>query len=198
MTTLLKSFVPNIDFQKTYAMLGMGNEYAGFVKLISAKERLNLWFMPVVKGVTCDKVVAALRKLRVHVRTYVNSLDRNLPANDRDPNRDGSYVVSFRRVVEVDQENENLSANVLIARGRMGITLLERLLLELGYFLATHKYMNVKSMTLCVASRYSINRIPCVGKNLRGPGIVVTHRSLACSAEYLCSRSLINFFRPNV
>jgi hypothetical protein len=168
---LLQKFVfgnvlPVIDWQKVYTELGMGAEYADAARSLGVvKENSNLWVVPVVKGVTCNKVVAVLRKLEVDVYTYVDDLDTGVPTNDRDPNRDGSYSIAFSRTVEADEANKNLSASVLKDRGHKGITLLERLFLELGYFLATGKHLDQKNVTLCSGSRDSDGCVPLVDWN---------------------------------
>jgi len=117
--------------------------------------------MPVVKGVTCNKIVATLRELKVGVGTCTDDLDKNVPINDRDPDS-GSYIVGFVQNVEADEGNKNLSANTLEGCGHKGITLLERLILELGYFLSTGKHLDNINITLCSGSRGSHGSVPNV------------------------------------
>ena len=64
--------------------------------------------------------------------------------------------------MEADESNKNLSANQLAKRNHKGITLLERLLLEMGYFLATGKHLDEKNVTLCTGSRDSVGGVPYV------------------------------------
>ena len=148
--------VPDINWQITYAALGMSAEYAEVSKKLGVAENPNLWLVPAVKGVTCNKVVATLREVLkpfgLKVGTDIDDLDKDVSTNDRDPNRDGSYVVGFRRTVEADEENANKSANVLKTESHKGATLLERLLPELGYFLTTRHFLDVK-MPPCVRAR---------------------------------------------
>ena len=151
----------DIDWQKAYKVLGLEVEYAEFTKAGGVKEDPNLWVVPVVKGVTCNKVVATLRNLKVNVYTYVDDLDNGVPTNDRDLSN-SSYAISFARAVEADEANKNLSANMLKKRDHKGITLLERLLLELGYFMATGKHLDERNATLCTGSRNSDGYIPYV------------------------------------
>ncbi len=151
--------IPDIDWQKVYATLGMEAEYAEALKSLSAEDYPSLWAVPVVKGVTCKKVISALRKLEVGVYVYVEDLNKDVTTNDRDPNN-GSYRIGFSRTIEADEANKNLSANVLKEKGQKGITLLERLLLELGYFLATGKHLDEKNVTLCSGSRGSGGFVP--------------------------------------
>jgi len=76
--------------------------------------------------------------------------------------KDGTYAVWFRDVVEADEELKNLSANDLKEKGIPGITLEERLLMELKYFKETGNHLDIKSWTLCSGSRYSVDGVPRV------------------------------------
>ena len=76
--------------------------------------------------------------------------------------KDGTYAVWFRDVVEADEELKNLSANDLKEKGIPGITLEERLLMELKYFKETGNHLDIKSWTLCSGSRYSVGGVPRV------------------------------------
>lgn len=178
-----------IDWRKLYAALGMEAEYLEAVKELGLPHNEGLWTFPVVKGVTCNKMVAAMRKLGVNVYTYVDDLDKGVPTNDRSPDN-GSYLVSFRRNVEADPENKSKSANQLAADGHKGITLLERLLLELGYFLATGKHLDVSNWTLCAGSRDGLGRVPnvCFG----GGKVGVRWCSPDYSNDPLRSRSVVS------
>lgn len=86
--------------------------------------------------------------------------------------KDGTYAVWFRDVVEADEELKNLSANDLKEKGIPGITLEERLLMELKYFKETGNHLDIKSWTLCSGSRDSDGRVPyvCWGSGLLGVG----------------------------
>ena len=152
--------LPDIDWARVYDALGMSAEYAikGMTMLL---EGAGHWLVPVVAGVTPNKIVATLRRLGVAVYTYRDDLDAAVPTNDRDP-KNGSYAVHFKKTVEADPEFANLSANDLRDREISGITLTERLLLELGYFLATGKHLDVENVTLCSDSRYSDGYVPYV------------------------------------
>ncbi len=119
------------------------------------------WHIPVVSEVTCNKVVETLRRLGVNVWTCFEDLDQSIPTNDRVPG-DGPYVVSVRRRVEADEENENLSANDLRIQNVTGTTLLERLLLELAYYLTTGQHLDIDCWTLCSGSRDSDGSVPGV------------------------------------
>lgn len=76
--------------------------------------------------------------------------------------RKGNYTVCFKNVQEADEENKNLSANELKEKGVKGITLEERLLLEILYFKKTGKHLDIDNLTLCAGSRHHDGHVPCV------------------------------------
>ena len=85
--------------------------------------------------------------------------------------KDGTYAVWFRDVVEADEELKNLSANDLKEKGIPGITLEERLLMELKYFKETGNHLDIKSWTLCSGSRCSDGEVPYVRWRSGGLGV---------------------------
>lgn len=86
--------------------------------------------------------------------------------------KDGPYAVWFRDTVEADEDLKDLSANDLAKRKIPGITLEERLLMELKYFKETGYHLDIATVTLCSGSRYSGGDVPGVcwdpyGRELR-------------------------------
>jgi len=76
--------------------------------------------------------------------------------------RDGDYEIEFAPNIEADENFKNLSANDLKDKGIVGITLPERLKLEIQYFKATGKHLDIENITLCSGSRYSDGYVPHV------------------------------------
>jgi hypothetical protein len=182
---------PVLDWAKVYDILGMSVEYVEFAKS-GIQDNPNLWVVPVVKGITCNKVVEALRKAGSKVYTYVEDLDKNVTVNDRDPNRDGSYTIGLAKNVEADEINKDKSANMLAEANHKGITLLERLLLELAYFLATGKHLDVKNITICSGSRDSGGYVPGVDWSSGHRGVHVSWYDPDNRSGSLRSRSAVS------
>lgn len=153
---------PDIDWPLTYLKLGMEAEAEAAKKIVLPPRDTLIWWVPMVQGTTSNRIVSGMRNLGVGFYLYEDDLDVAVPTHDRDPNRDGSYVIGFRRTIEADEENKNLSANQLKERNHKGITLPERLLLGAGFFVATGQYLDVKNETLCAGSRFSDGRVPHV------------------------------------
>ena len=192
--------LPDLDWSTVYEALGwttvygafgMSAEYEEFAKANTSKfARPGLWTVPILKGITPNKVITAFRKLDVSVYLYTNDLDADVTKNDRDPNRDGSYVVIFKKTVEADPDQKDKSADMLKAEGVQGITLLERLLLELGYFLATRKHLDNENWTLCSGSRYSDGGVLSVCRDRDGRRLCVGWYNPGSHAANLRSRSV--------
>jgi len=68
----------------------------------------------------------------------------------------------FKANIEADEEHKNKSADGLEKEGIKGITLRERLLLELNYYSFTGKHLDIDNITLCAGSRYSVGGVPDV------------------------------------
>lgn len=178
-----------LNWARAYEALGMKAEYEA-VKL-TVPETAGLWTVPFVKGVTCNNVVAVLKSLGVKFYLYANDLDREVTKNDRDSAK-GSYVVSFRATIEADEENKNLSANDCAERAIQGITLLERLLLELTYFLATKQHLDVENVTLCAGSRDRFGIVPGVSWYSGDRKVCVFWYGLGNSGGTLRARSVVS------
>jgi hypothetical protein len=129
------------------------------VKVPAHKEGFDRLIV-VAQGMTPNKVFDVFAKLFPCLR-YTDDLDTSVPKNDRDP-KNGTYAVWVRDTIEADRETRNLSADDLTERKIAGVTLLERLLLELAYFEETGCHLDIESWTLCSGSRYSDGGVPGV------------------------------------
>lgn len=77
----------------------------------------------------------------------------------------------FKKTVEPDTDTLGLSVYQTLEKGitqAEGITLRERLLMEIAYFAETGKHLDVKGVTLCSGSRYSDCCVPGVYLYTRG------------------------------
>lgn len=112
----------------------------------------------VIPGISMNRVYDECAK---HFKCwrYVEDLDKDIPTND--PRAGGSaYVVRLRDRIEADEEHKNKSAKDLAISGIKGITLLERMLLELKYFDETGKHLDIQNVTLCSGSRDADGYVP--------------------------------------
>ena len=117
------------------------------------------WVLFITKGLTIQQVYDALP---FNKWKYADgNLDKAIPTNDRTSNKD--YVVYVDQNIEADEQFKNKSANDLKKTNHTGITLLERLLLELYYFEETGNHLDVDNITLCSGSRYSGGGVLSVG-----------------------------------
>lgn len=114
----------------------------------------------VIPGMTPERLFQKCRELFPAWKWTDRNLD-GVVISERTA-KDDAYAVWFRDRVEADEEFKNLSANNLKERGTPGITLEERLLMELEYFMRTGKHLDIQNVTLCAGSRDSDGDVPGV------------------------------------
>jgi len=85
-----------------------------------------------------------------------NRLDKDFPLPKKITTR------YFKKNIEADEELKNKSAEDLEKEYIEGITLRERLLLELQYFEETGKHLDIKNITICSGSRDLDGYVPYV------------------------------------
>ena len=90
---------------------------------------------------------------------YANNLDEAISVNDRDPRND-SYAIWVKDVREADEEYANKSGDDLKGEGHVGITILERQLLEADYFFEKGEHLDQQNVTLCSGSRSRAGGVP--------------------------------------
>ena len=112
----------------------------------------------VAKGVTPNRVYDVCAN-NFSCWRFTDDLDAAVKGrNDREPITD--YMVWVRDRVEADGELKNLSADQLKDQNVPGITLLERILLELKFFAETGEHLDRSKITLCIGSRDSAGGVP--------------------------------------
>lgn len=190
-------FLPHTDMNwlKVYRAMGMEGEYMEFVKANSEKLALpsdsDLWPIPVLRGVTPNKVVSAIRKLGIEVWTYTENLDEIVHTNERD-SKNGSYVISCKKTIEADPENANRSADDIAKTGEKTLTLTEVLLLWCGYFATIGDKLDKKSVTLCSGSRRSDGNVPAVSWDTGHRGLYVNWYCTGDWYDHLRARAAVS------
>lgn len=141
-------------------VLGIAVDFSG-VKIPAHKPTPDFSrIVMVAQGLTLNQVWEVCKK-RFPTWSYCgDDLDKAVPVNDR--NAAKSYAIRIRDRQEADEELKNLSANQLTEKGILGMTLLERLLLELKYHDETGQHLDLQNITLCNGSRYSDGSVPSV------------------------------------
>ena len=117
-----------------------------------AKNYFKITDNPKVKT---SEIIEECKKL-FPVWTYKDITDKEFPPPKKQTTR------YFKKNVEADEDLKNLSADDLKEKGEKGITLRERLIMELDYFKETGKHLDIRSSTLCSGSRDSDGGVPIV------------------------------------
>lgn len=121
----------------------------------------RLIFIP--KGMTMN---LAFDKASNIFRTwkYKEDLDKAIMSNIR--NTQNSYAIWVKDCAEPEAEFIGKSTKQADFYMKLGITLLEGIILEIKYFLETGKHLNIKGITFCSGSRLSDGGVPGVFWNL--------------------------------
>ena len=114
----------------------------------------------IAEGLTNNKVFDACKR-KFPCYKYTEDLDARVPKNDRDP-KNGTYAIWVRNTVEADEIYKSKSANNLANENIKGITLLERDVYELKYFIETGEHLDINRWTFCLGSRDSDGHLPIV------------------------------------
>lgn len=117
----------------------------------------RLIFVP--KGLTLNATIVAMQK-HFEVWVYTEDLDGNVPTNTRTSAT--SYAVWVQVGDEPDPEYLGQSTRTADMEGKIGITLLERLVLGLKYFIEIGKHLDIEVVTLCTGSRRVGGAVPGV------------------------------------
>ncbi len=130
--------------------LGEVSDPGGFDRLIAA-----------AKGITVQQVYDRCLQHFSCWKYTDRSLNEVIVHDDRSL-ENGTYAIRIRERIEADEEFKNLSADQLKKRKHQGITLTERLLYELKYFMETGKHLDIKNTTFCTGSRDDTGGMPGV------------------------------------
>lgn len=145
----------------------------------------------VAEEINMSLVGEAIKK-EFKIWVHNEDLDVSGIKNDRDSKK-GDYVVFFKKNIEADEEFKDLSANKLAETGHKGITLLERLLLEVLYFNETKKHLDIKNVTICTGSRGFCGRVPRVFWNSGHGKLRVDWNYPDSAGDNLRSRAVVYF-----
>jgi len=127
---------------------------------IPKKPEGDWWLIIVAQGMTPEKIFQVCKKTFGAWKWTDDNLDK-IVTSDRSA-KDGAYAVWVKANIEADEEFKNLSANDLKKQNHIGITLEERMLLEIFYFAETNNHLDISNWTLCTGSRFSDGGVPSV------------------------------------
>lgn len=114
----------------------------------------------VLPGLKIEEVLASYKKRHSFWRWTHEDLD-TITKSIRNATTE-PYAIWVRDLSEADPIHANKSYNTLAREGIVGITLLERLLFELKFFMETGKHLDLQSATLCTGTLYSDDGVPDV------------------------------------
>lgn len=163
------------EFYRTLAIPGLIVDLSSL--RISAPKEGFTRLIVVLPSLKIEEVLAQCKKRFPVWRWTEEDLDQ-ITKSTRNATTE-PYAIWVRDLPEADPIHANKSYNALAREGIVGITLLERLLYELKYFMETGKHLDLQSATLCTGSLYSGDSVTHV--HWRGGKLCVDwcHRGLA-------------------
>lgn len=151
------------------------------------------WALPMIPGLTHNRIIAEMES-HFKLSLYAEDLDTAIPTHDRDPSRDGPYLIFLRDRVEADEGFRDRSANQLARKGVKGITSPERLILERWYYWKTAEHLDTQNVTLCSGSRNLDGGVPCVDWSRAAVWFNVYWARPGYRDETLCTRQVVSAF----
>lgn len=131
--------------------------------IIPPKPSVGTWRLLIIaQGMTSNKVYAQCEKLFGCWR-YEKNLDTAVSINLR--TAQNHYAVWVLDGIEPDAEFLGKSTRDTDPDMKIGVTLLERLIQELKYFIETGKHLDISGVTFCSGSRYADGDVPCMDWN---------------------------------
>lgn len=113
----------------------------------------------VARGLTLNQVYDRMSKA-FKCWKYADDLDASVTKNARDTKE--TYAIWVRVGVDPDEKYLGKSTNQADPDMKVGVTLMERMLLEIAFFDETGKHLDVVGWTLCTGSRDSDGCVPSV------------------------------------
>lgn len=147
------------------------------------------WRLLIITNLLLEQLYAKMKDLFPTWRWTNDDLDKIVTINERDA-KNGTYAIWVRNTVEPDEKYSNHSADKIKTLNIKTETLVERAIHGLKYFDETGKHLDIKGVTLCSGSRYSVGNVPRM--RLHDHKVDVYWISPGHSHVYLCSREVVS------
>lgn len=145
-----------IEWQKFYK--DQFNWTMDFSRILIPEKPGEGWRLIIIaKGMTMNVAFARCKKL---FKTYQYADDLNVAISTNIRTATDHYAVWVRDGIEPDHEHLGKSTRQADPDMKIGITVLERIILELKYFSETGNHLDVKGVTFCSGSRGSGGFVP--------------------------------------
>jgi hypothetical protein len=147
------------DWEKFYQ--NHWNEQVDFTKVrISEKPKGDYRLLIIKQDLTLEAVFQKCKELFNAWKFTDKPLDDVVTQNSRTPTT--HYAIWVRNTIEQDPEYLGKSIKDADPDMKIGITLLERLILELKHYQETKQHLDIKGITFCTGSRDAGGGVPCV------------------------------------
>lgn len=143
----------------------------------------------VPRGITLKQILAIMKTM-FDVRTPISNLDA-LIATDARSNVHAPYAVFTTDQQDAPVTYAGYSANKIDQNGILAMTLKERLLYEVIYFIEQGLHLDVATITLCTGSRCTHGFVPYVDLNPRCGSVEIASCIPSASHHPLRARTVI-------
>ncbi len=129
--------------------------------VIPERPSVDTWKLLIIaQGLTLNQVYKSMSSA-FKCWKYADDLDASVTKNARDTK--SAYAIWVHDRVEPDVEYLGHSTKKIDPDMTIGMTLLERMIMEIEYFDETGNHLDIKGLTFCSGSRRSDGRVPYVG-----------------------------------
>lgn len=147
-----------IAWENIYAKLGVKRDFNS----INIPDFFdpNLHFPVIISDVPFSNITDFFKKEKFEVWEAFEQPESDI----RHPKKDGDYILILKKLKEArhDRKLRGLSINSLCNQKHKGITIRERLMLEIFYYLETGKNLDETGSTLCYGSIHFCSSTPSV------------------------------------
>jgi hypothetical protein len=127
---------------------------------IPERPSIDTWSLVIIaQGLTLNQVYKSMSSA-FKCWKYADDLDASVTKNTRDTK--SAYAIWVHDRVEPDVQYLGHSTKQIDPDMTIGVTLLERMIMEIAYFDFQGKHLDIKGITFCSGSRNSDGFVPCV------------------------------------
>lgn len=171
-------------------MQGIYDKYFPWLKVLvpNYSDIEDKFVLFVAQGMTCDAIYSVFDFGKF--MGGETSIDRSLnpEAEKRCPRR-GSYLIALEQCLSPDEKTFGQSVSKADPSGELGITLLERMLIDLVVFDATGERLDDEGVTVCSGSRFPDGTVPSMFFYRPGQDEVGVHGEARIGSEHVDTQS---------
>lgn len=175
--------ITDLQWSHIYDLLDLSDQFHALVSSGKWRQSRVDWSVPVVEGLNLERILVVHQAQFGDLR-YMSGMFAGMK-HDRDPTRDGSYQVDFRRLYEPDPSlRAHQTIREVIERKVVGCTVIEYKLLNLGLRMTRDKKLDEGgTATCCTGTLIDEIAVPTVEFNSHTRATFIGKRSVESSHD---------------